>query len=550
VSTASGEIPSVAAVFEVVGPSGDRRRMPIQPLPFLIGRTAGNHLVLRDTRISRRHARIVSEEGRWVLEDLQSSYGLFVNGERTQRRALEPGDRIEFGFPDSYQLVFRLEERGAGSAPAEAAAGGLARLRATLELARTLATAHSTGEVLEAVVEAALEVTGCERGFLLLRQADDLVVRVARSREGPLPPGELRVPTRLLLRALEQRKEFLAMSFDPAGGGERTVAELELRGVVAVPLVRIHAGAPQETSALTRAEDTVGLLYMDSRAGPAELLAGSRELLTTLALEASTVLENARLLEQQWARQRLEEELRIARHIQQSLLPRAWPESGWFRAIGSNLPSLQVAGDFLDVRPVNPACWVTVVADVSGKGMGAALLAALLEGMFLATPYTRLSMEEMLGRVNRFLLDRTEGEQYVTAFYCALDAAGLLRWVNAGHPPALRVCPSGRLEELAASGTPLGLLEDAAYAIQETQLEPGDKLVIYTDGLPEARDAAGAFFGMKRLRECVHFSAGGSCRELHDALAAAVRAFTGEAPQADDITLAVLGWKPGGDGRL
>jgi serine phosphatase RsbU (regulator of sigma subunit) len=547
VSTAEGEAPVTEAILEVVGPSGDRRRVPLQPLPFLIGRTAGNHLVLRDTRISRRHARILSEEGRCFIEDLQSSYGLFVNGERAQRRALEPGDRIDFGFPDSYQLIFRTEAHAAGSAPAEAAAGGLARLRATLELARTLATALSTDEVLEAVLEAALEVTGCERGFLLLRQADDLAVRVARSREGPLPASDLRVPTRLLLRALEQRKEFLAMSFDPAGGGERTVAELELRGVVAVPLVRIRAGAPQETRALARAEDTVGLLYMDSRAGPAELPAGSRELLTTLALEASTVLENARLLEQQWARQRLEEELRIARHIQQSLLPRAWPQTGWFRATGSNFPSLQVAGDFLDVRPVNPSCWITVVADVSGKGVGAALLAALLEGMFLATPYTRLSMEEMLGRVNRFLLDRTEGEQYVTAFYCALDAAGLLRWVNAGHPPALRVYPSGQIEELAASGTPLGLLEDAAYAIQETQLEPGDKLVICTDGLPEARNTAGEFFTMKRLRQHVRVAASGSCRELHDTLAAAVRDFTGNAPQNDDITLAVLEWSPGSD---
>lgn len=546
-SAASGEVAGGVAVLEVVGPSGDRRRVRIEPLPFLIGRTAGNHLVLRDTRISRRHARIVSEEGGWVIEDLESSYGVFVNGERVGRRALEAGDRIEFGFADSYQLIFRREAGVAGSASAEAAAGGLARLRATLELARALTTAHSTEEVLEAVVEAALEVTGCERGFLLLREGDELAVRVARSREGPLPAGELRVPTHLLRRALEQRKEFLALDFDPSGGGERTVAELELRGVVAVPLVRIRSGAPQETSVLTRAEDTAGLLYLDSRAGPAELAAGSRELLTTLALEASTVLENARLLEEQWARQRLEEELRIARHIQQSLLPRAWPESGWFRAAGSNLPSLQVAGDFLEVRPVNPSCWVTVVADVSGKGMGAALLAALLEGMFLTAPYTRVSMEEMLARVNRFLLDRTEGEQYVTAFYCALDAAGLLRWVNAGHPPALRARPGGQIEELAASGTPLGLLEEAAYGIQETQLEPGDKLVIYTDGLPEARNAAGAFFTMKRLRECVRARAGGTCRELHDALAAAVRDFTGEAPQSDDITLAVLEWNPGGD---
>ena len=531
-----GGTPAPEAVLEVVGPSGDRRRVPVEPLPFLIGRTAGNHLVLRDARISRRHARIVFDGGAFFVEDLQSSYGVFVNGERVQRRALAPSDRVDFGIPDSYQLFFRLEERG----PVEAAATGLGRLRATLELARALQTALSTDEVLEAVVETALEVTGCERGFLLLREGGDLAVRVARGRTGRLAASELRVPTHLLRRALEQRKEFLALSFDPTAGGERTVAELELRSVVAVPLVRIRAGTPQETSALFSAEDTVGLLYMDSRASPAELPAGSRELLTTLALGASMVLENARLLEEQWARQRLEEELRIARRIQQSLLPRACPQEGWFRVAGSNLPSREVAGDFWDVRPVGPSCWVTVVADVSGKGMGAALLAALLEGMFLAAPYTRLSMEEMLSRVNRFLLDRTEGEQYVTVFYCALEVSGLLRWVNAGHPPALRVRASGPIEELAASGTPLGLLEDAAYGIQETHLEPGDKLVIYTDGLPEARNAAGEFFGHKRLRQLVRAQAGSAWRELHDTLVAAVRDFAGDAPQSDDITVAVL----------
>jgi serine phosphatase RsbU (regulator of sigma subunit)/pSer/pThr/pTyr-binding forkhead associated (FHA) protein len=519
----------------VIHPSGDRTRVPVQAAPFLIGRTGGNHLVLRDSRISRRHARIVREGGDYFLEDLKSSYGVWVNGERVSRRQLVNSDRIEFGFEDSYQLVFCPEER----MPAEVSSG-LARLRATLEVTRALQTALTTDEVLETVVQAALEVTGCERGFLLLRQGEDLAVRVARSRAGPLAESDLRLPTRLLLRALERRKEFLSMSFDLTGGGELSVADLELRSVVAVPLVRIRAGGAQDTSVLSPADDTVGLLYMDSRASPAELPAGSRELLTTLALQASTVLENARLLEQQWARQRMAEELRIARRIQESLLPRFWPATGWFRAAGSYIPSLEVAGDLLDVRQASPSCWTAVVADVSGKGVGSALLAALLEGMFLAAPYTRLSMEEMMARVNRFLLDRTQGEQYVTAFYCALESSGLLRWVNAGHPPALRVRPDGKLADLAATGTPLGMLEEAVYQALETHLEPGDKLVIYTDGLPEVRNPEGEFFTLKRLRQTVRAHAGLPGRELHDALVATVQSFTEGAPQGDDITVAVL----------
>ena len=531
------------ATLIVISPSGDRTRTPVQPVPFRIGRTTENHLALRDSRISRRHARILCEAGEYILEDLNSSHGVFLNGARIRRQRLADADRIDFGCEDSYSLTFHLEAGTAGRAAAEAGSH-LARLRATLEVARALQAALSTDEVLEAVVQAALEVTGCERGFLLLRQGNDLAVRVARSRTGRLDKGDLRLPTRLLLRALEQRREFLSMSFDPAGGGEQSVADLELRHVVAVPLVRIRAGASQETAVLAVAEDTVGLLYLDSRAAPAEPPAGSRELLTTLALEASTVLENARLLEEQWARQRMEEELRIARRIQESLLPRSWPSSGWFRAMGSNIPSLQVGGDYLDVRPVSASCWAAVVADVSGKGVGSALLAALLQGMFLAAPYTRLSMEEMMGRVNRFLLDRTGGEQYATVFYCTLEATGLLRWINAGHLPPLLVRPAGELRELPANGTPLGMLEDAAYQVETTALAAADKLVICTDGFSEARNSQGEFFGIKRLRATVRAHAAASCQELHHALVNAAEEFTGSAPQNDDITVLVLEFSP------
>ena len=543
--------PAPAALI-VVNPSGDRTRVPLEPLPFRMGRMAENHLVLRDNRISRQHAQIVWEGGEYFIEDLKSSYGVFVNGARVEKQKLENSDRVEFGFPDSYQLLFTLEEGGlygtverlAGQAEVPAVGANLAKLRAVVEVARALQTALSTDEVLAAVVEAALAVTGCERGFLLLKNGADLEIRMARSRRGPLEKSDLRVPTRLLLRALEQRKDFLSMSFDPsgvtAGVGEHTIADLELRSVVAVPLVRIRAGTVQETSVLSAAEDTVGLLYMDSRAGAADLSAGSRELLTTLALEASTVLENARLLEQQWARQRMEEELRIARRIQESLWPRSLPSRGWFRAAGSSLPCREVGGDYLDVRQIAADCWVSVVVDVAGKGVGSALLAALLQGMFLALPYTRLSMEETMPRVNRFLIDRTGGEQYVTLFYCTLEQGGRLRWVNAGHPPPVLARADGKLENLPASGMPLGMLEEARYEVQETQLQAGDKLVVYSDGLPEARNTEGEFFGQKRVRSAIRSRVASSCQELHQALMGELESFTEGAAQQDDITVLVI----------
>src|SRR6202035_1996933 len=138
---------------------------------------------------------------------------------------------------------------------------------------------------------------------------------------------------------------------------EHSVADLELRSVVCVPLVRINAGPAQDTSMLSTKNDTVGVLYMDSRVIAADLSGGNRELLQTLAIEASTILENARLMEDERGKLRMEDELRIARQIQQGLLPAELPGEGWFRAAGSSLPSTQVGGDYFDVRQVAGECW-------------------------------------------------------------------------------------------------------------------------------------------------------------------------------------------------
>jgi sigma-B regulation protein RsbU (phosphoserine phosphatase) len=544
---------SPSAFLTVRNPSGTERRVPLPQTPFRIGRHAGNELVLRDSRASRFHAQIALEGGQFLIEDLNSSYGVSVNGQRVRgKRKLRDGDRIEFGFPDSYRVVFSLgvlpesPREDTPTTTAELMGGtNLGKLRATLEVARVLGTSQSTDDVLAAVVEAALAVTGCERGFLLLAEGDDLKTRVARSKGAPLSGGDLRVPTRLLHRALKQRKEFLSMDFDTTAEGlERSVADLELRSVVCLPLVRVRMGSAQETASLNRMEDTVGLLYMDSKLHSADLSSGGRELLTTLALEASTVLENARLLEELWARQRFEQELIIARRIQESLLPRTLPTEGWFRAAASSIPCNEVGGDYWDVRQMHPLCWAAIVADISGKGVGAALLAALLQGMFLAAPFTRLSMEEMMFRVNRFLNDRTGGEQYSTLFYCVIEASGLMRWVNAGHPPPLLVHPDGGLDPLPANGVPAGMLPEATYSVEETQLHPGDRLIIYSDGLTEARNPAEEYFGVKRLYAAMRSGASSSCQQLHDSILSALQEFTKGAPQHDDISLAVIEYSP------
>ena len=177
--------PLPPAAILILHPSGQRSRVPLEPVPFTIGRHADNSLVLRDNRTSRSHARIVEENGNYVIEDLNSRHGTWVNGERVARHSLRNSDRIEFGVRESYQLTFSLEtgeihrilDQITGTSHAEDAdKNNLTKLRSLVEVARALQNSLSTHEVLTAVVDAALAVTGCERGFLMLRRDPELEI--------------------------------------------------------------------------------------------------------------------------------------------------------------------------------------------------------------------------------------------------------------------------------------------------------------------------------------------------------------------------------------
>ncbi|HTM50483.1 MAG TPA: SpoIIE family protein phosphatase [Bryobacteraceae bacterium] len=544
------ELGSPASLI-VVDPSGRRSTVPVRTQPFTIGRQSDNQIVMRDNRASRVHARVTHEQGDYWIEDLNSRHGTFVNGARIQKHKLQDSDRIEFGAIDSYQLIF-MPAGGQVSHlvenfPAPEKGGKMGKLKAVMEVARALQTSLSTHDVLTAVVDAALAVTGAERGFLLLSRDDELEMRVARDRAGSqLAEGDLQVPRRLIRKALRERRELLSMNFDHGEIGgvkpEHTVADLDLRSVVCVPLVRIRIGGAQDTSLLSAANETAGVLYMDSRIGAADLSAGNRELLQTLALEASTILENARLLEEERGKQKIEEELNVARQIQQSLYPRCLPAEGWFVARGSSVASLQVGGDYFDVLNVNEDCWAAAVADVSGKGVSSALLACYLQGALSAAGQNSQSPQHTMELINRFLLERAEAEKYATAFHCTLQRNGRLRYINAGHCAPLVIPRDGRIWQLETTGVPLGLVPGAKFTAVETVLLSGDRLVIYSDGVSEARGPNGDFYGLDRLREVIGRNVSAPGDKLHDAILEDVREFTRNTPQADDITLVVLGY--------
>ena len=550
-------MPAASAAFNIIHPSGERTRISIEQFPFRIGRGPENDLILNDSRVSRAHAWVIREPAALVIEDLDSLHGTWVNGSRIQKAtALRPGDAVHFGFEDSYHLVFSdsdgrinriLDQISSASSEPAGAAGSFARLRALVEVARTLQSSLAVDEVLAAVIDAALALTAADRGFLLLGAGDDLEIKIGRDANGSaLSESDFQVPTSVINRALRERRDLLSMRVVPDAwqdSGSRQTA-VEYPNVICVPLVQFRNIAAQETIASSSPSDTVGLLYLDSRQRQTPVSELNRELLHTLALEASTVLENAKLLEEERRKRLLQQELEFARQVQQTLLPQKFPDSGWLSAAGSSLSSAEVAGDYFDVHAMGDDTWAAVIADVSGKGVSSALLASLLQGAFLLGSELDTPLDTVMEKINHFLIERAQREKYATLFYARIHRSGESEWVNAGHCPPFLVRANGEVRKLQSTGSPLGLLANPKFEIEHVQVSAGDKIIAYSDGLTEAENSNKEMFE-SRLNAALPSFATLNAHQAHERLKQDVMEFCGGEPIRDDITLLVLEYRGG-----
>jgi len=538
----------------VIEPSGVHREVPLSASPFRIGRQAGNELTVRDSRISRQQAQIVSVNGTWVIEDMGSRHGTFVNGEKVLRHELQPKDKIDFGMTDSYRLVFigegatieELVERVEAPAPTQAGTRELHHLGVLLDVARTMGTGLSLEDVLTAVVDAAIQVTRTERGVLLLANAPgaELQLVVARdAKRGTLRPDQLQVSQSVVKRVATTRRELIVSDTGEDTGGMtagESVARLELHTIVAIPVDKLPVIETLDATISTRQGELLGVLYLDSHLPSSAFTDVDREVLRTLAREAATVIENARLFAASRAKARLDHEIEIASQIQHTLLPKALPNTPEVAVAGSTLSCHSVGGDCFDVIQLGGGRHGFFVGDVSGKGISAALLATLLQGVFFTTAAMDISLPGVFSRVNLYLCERSGEDRYATVFYGVLDKMGRFEYVNAGHVPPLLRRKSGALEGLGSANFPVGMFAEAEYQSARIQLEPGDFLVIYTDGVSEAQNPQNEMFEEARLRRIMESFTGETVEQLGDAIREGMRAFTEGAAQSDDITILVV----------
>ncbi len=507
---ASGE-----TALEVVSPDNSIQRVHLTESPFYVGRgQVGNHLPLADQRISRRCAAIVTEGGRYYLEDRGHHLGLFVQGRKITRQALEAGDVITFGLDDSYKLVFHSSGSDTasiqnlltrmGSLPqTDPSSGEFSKLNLLLEATRLLHSQLPLDAVLNAMLDRAISITNADRGLLLEADASGaLTRRLARSSGAVGLAAEDFSPSQTAVGlALKQRSGVITEDLHHASGmlqGAQSVIAQRLRSVVAIPL------------------------YAMPRANSAE----------------SVVL----LVKHDRERQRVEQELGIARDIQQALLPKGFRDFPHLTVGGMNSPCHAVGGDYFDVFPIDETHTAFLVADVSGKGLGAALVTTMLQGA-LSGMTIGADPAQVFEHLNGFLCQHAEVGRYATLFFGIVDRDGRLEYLNAGHlsPLLLR---RGEVTELFTEGSfPVGLIPEAKYTAAHATLEPGDTLVLFSDGVTEAEDPEEQLYGVTRLKEVVAGQSDASLDHLQQAIVESVETFTQGANQADDLTILLVRYR-------
>lgn len=527
----------------------EQRNIVVDHLPFSIGRKTGKDLVIPDSRVSRDHAQIICENGEYYLVDQNSRHGTFVNGIRRERQRLEANDRIDFGARDAAFAIFNPNKPHSSSAaeflsqismmPVTTGSSDLEKLRLFLEAARRLNTTGVLSDVLVTLLDSTLKLTKAERGYVFLRGADgNMRLAAGRNAKGEQLLDDTTISKSILEEAASAASEFMVSDTSRSSdlAGRNSIIAYDLRTVIAIPLRRTQTQLAEKATQDGGQPQVRGVLYLDSRFASRDISAVSHDILRAIATEAAALVENAHLVQVEEASRRYQQELNIAANIQQRLMTVSIPDVPFAAIRATNLACKDVGGDFFDVVMTEEGLAV-LVADVSGKGISAALLASILQGMIYSQLVANMPLQEIVTTANAFLCRKVMGQKYATLLLCRLKPDGELEYVNCGHVPPVLVA-GGRIERpKQASNVPVGLLAGAEFECAKIKLPPGGRFVMVTDGVTEAEDASGEFYGDDRLEQAAN------CDTPYDNIFASVKTFCGDTPLSDDCTILELHYK-------
>jgi len=526
--------------------------------PIVVGRSVEVDVRLEDTTVSRRHAQLRREGAGWIVSDLSTHNGTFVNARRiSEPTPLRDGDKVQFGAvvtryqqtaagtgeekpavalvekPAGKNAIVVTMEAGAGlpmSAAEAARSQALAkRLEFLYDLAGSLAATFDESTMLERVLERLFELLPeADRGFVMLLDVrGEFELRAARHRSGD--STRLTMSRTMARTAVEKRQGILSLDAqgDSRFAEAKSLVGMKIHAVICVPILT--------------GEEVFGVMQLDSQRAGQPFGEGDMALVLGVAQQIAISLARARLHAKLMKQELLQHDLALAGKLQERFLPRSLPEVPGYAFAATCSPALEVGGDFYAWLELANGRVGVAVGDVSGKGVSAALCMARAMSELRHRAAAEAEPARILEQVNRVLCEDLEEGMFVTVALLSLDpASGEIRFSRAGHPAPLVRDRAGQVTELPdTGGPPWGVLSTAHYEEESGTLEHGDVVVFYTDGVTEAHGVRKGLYGDSRFRSVLRRTRG-DASAMSQAILADVDAFVGDEPPADDLTVVCL----------
>lgn len=521
----------------------------------LIGRLSESQIVLTNPYVSRRHAKLVRTKEGYKLVDMNSTHGTYVNGKRIEEVELKNGDRIHLGRDQVEFIYFSDEEekthfsKTLSSSEMDksvmhltsvipmptSAASDLEKISHLLDFQVNWEKSFSPDGTFQQIVDSALKLSGAERGYILLKEGEDFKYVVGMNANGQLLSQDEFQRSRSVIHqaATEGEPVLMTENIDQEFANQQSILALDLMAIACMPLKWISS----ESDEL----EVRGILYLDSKKTMHALSGLDQKILNKLANEAAGVFEKLELIAAFEERKAIEKELGLAYETQQALLPSKLPEIRGVELTAFSRPTHHVGGDFYDFFIRDESNFSGVLADVSGKGISAALLSSLVLGALEMESRSAAPLNEIVNQINLYLCEKSQSNRFVTLFLFRLGLDGRGEYISAGHNPAyLYRSATGEIEELHSKDMVLGAFSFAHYQTVPMEMNPGDLLVLYSDGITEAENPRDEMFGEERLVKLIGEHASSGCHALEELILQSIEQFTEGMPQTDDMTCMLL----------
>jgi serine phosphatase RsbU (regulator of sigma subunit) len=409
-----------------------------------------------------------------------------------------------------------------------------AQLEALIEISNNLGSTLSVKEILPKLLDSLFKIfVQADRGFVIMRPRPEApLVPVASKARRPGDEDNMRISRTIVEQAVEGKQAILSAdaATDERFSMAQSIADFQIRSLICAPLIA-NDGEP------------LGVIQIDTRNQLSRFSDQDLQVLAGVANQASIAMDNARLHEEAIKQRALQRDLEVAHEMQHALLPAKSPEVPGYHFFEFYESALMVGGDYYDYVMLPEDRFATIVGDVAGKGVSAAILMAKLSSDVRFWLAREPDTAQAMGQINASFSRHGWDDRFVTMVVAVVDPRShTLTLVNAGHMPPMLRNSAGDVSEIGGdeAGLPVGVVDDFEFESYQRELEPGDFVTIFTDGFSEAMNSQRELYGLERMEEVIGNKSVGS-HDLGEHLLADVRAFAGDYPQSDDMCLVCVG---------